>query len=65
MTNSHHWANMDQLRIVSLFLHSKLVTLLHALDIGKLFGAVSAVMQVVEYQFMQGSSSAKALGFLS
>lgn len=44
---------MDPLRMVSHFLHSGLVKLLHSLDTGKLFGALNAVMQVVEYQFMQ------------
>lgn len=45
-----NWVDMDQLRMVSHFLRSKLVKLLHTWDIGKLFGASKAVMQVVEYQ---------------
>ena len=50
MTNSPTWANVDQLRMLSHFVYTKIVKLLHMLDMAKLFGAVRAVVPVVEYQ---------------
>lgn len=50
MRNNYNWVDMDQLRMVSQLLRSKLMQLFYDLDIGQLFGALHAIVHVVGHQ---------------